>query len=441
MAFTKSLAEMEQSVPESSTREKIKNLFDEDSFTELDKFLSADGEVSSVVAGYGTVLGCPAYLFAQDSSVKGGAVNKSASLKMKKVYELAAKAGAPVIGFFDSKGGDINEGMEVLRDYSVLMNASAAVSGVVPQIAVVSGVCAGCAAMLAEMADITVMTEEAELFLTSPFNTPDGKLEGAGKAANAAKSGVADIVVKDADAAVEMLKKLVPMLPMNNLSLALSAEAPESDAAISASAKGCDLVKGLADKDTVVALGKDFGCAACTALVGINGITTAVVATNKCTKLTSDDCKKIARFVHFADAFSIPVVTFVDTEGFEPSSAAELAGSVRDAARVAQVYAASTTAKVNVICGKAFGGAFAAFDSADIAYAWENAQIAPMSPEAGKVFTGEELVTSPFAAASLGMVEGVISASDTREAVVRALDILDSKRVAAPARKHADFVF
>lgn len=441
MAFTKSLAEMEQSVPESSTREKIKNLFDEDSFTELDKFLSADGEVSSVVAGYGTVLGCPAYLFAQDSSVKGGAVNKSASLKMKKVYELAAKAGAPVIGFFDSKGGDINEGMEVLRDYSVLMNASAAVSGVVPQIAVVSGVCAGCAAMLAEMADITVMTEEAELFLTSPFNTPDGKLEGAGKAVNAAKSGVADIVVKDADAAVEMLKKLVPMLPMNNLSLALSAEAPESDAAISASAKGCDLVKGLADKDTVVALGKDFGCAVCTALVGINGITTAVVATNKCTKLTSDDCKKIARFVHFADAFSIPVVTFVDTEGFEPSSAAELAGSVRDAARVAQVYAASTTAKVNVICGKAFGGAFAAFDSADITYAWENAQIAPMSPEAGKVFTGEELVTSPFAAASLGMVEGVISASDTREAVVRALDILDSKRVAAPARKHADFVF
>ena len=119
-----------------------------------------------------------------------------------------------------------------------------------------------------------------------------GKLEGAGKAANAAKSGVADIVVKDADAAVEMLKKLVPMLPMNNLSLALSAEAPESDAAISASAKGCDLVKGLADKDTVVALGKDFGCAACTALVGINGITTAVVAMDKLGYLSDSEFKK-----------------------------------------------------------------------------------------------------------------------------------------------------
>ncbi len=441
MAFTKSLAEMEQSVPESGTREKIRSLFDEGSFTELDKFLSPDGEVSSVIAGYGTVLGCPVYVFAQDGSVKGGAVNKSAGLKMKKVYELAAKSGVPVVGIFDSKGGEINEGMEVLRDYGDMMKASAAVSGVVPQIAVVIGVCAGCAAMLAEMADITIMTEEAELFLNSPFNTPDGKLEGAGKAANAAKSGVADIVVKDANAAVETLKKLIPVLPMNNLTPGYGADAPEGGAAISSATKGCDLVKALADKNSVVALGKDFGSAACTALVSIDGVTAAAVSTGRAAKLTTADCAKIARFVHFADAFSIPVVTLIDTEGFEPSSAAELSGSVRDAARLAQVYAASTTVKINVVVGKAFGGAFAAFDSADITYAWENAQIAPMNPEAGKVFTGEELVTNPFAAASLGMVDGVISAEDTREAVSKAMDFLDSKRVASPARKHADFVF
>ncbi len=110
MAFTKSLAEMEQSVPESGTREKIKSLFDEDGFTELDKFLSPDGEVSSVITGYGTVLGCPVYVFAQDGSVKGGVVNKSAGLKIKKVYELPAKSGVPVVGIFHSQGGDINEG-------------------------------------------------------------------------------------------------------------------------------------------------------------------------------------------------------------------------------------------------------------------------------------------------------------------------------------------
>lgn len=441
MAFTKSLAEMEQSVPESSTREKIKNLFDEDGFTELDKFLSADGEVSSVITGYGTVLGCPVYLFAQDSSVKGGVVNKSASLKIKKVYELAAKSGAPVVGVFDSKGGDINEGMEVLRDYSDLMKASAAVSGVVPQVAVVTGVCAGCAAMLAEMADITVMSEEAELFLTSPFNTPDGKLEGAGKAANAAKSGVADIVVKNADEAFDILKKLIPVLPMNNLTPGYGADAPESGAAITAATKGCDLVKAIADKNSVIGIGKEFGSAACTVLASIDGVTAAIVSTGRAAKLTSADCAKIARFVHFADAFSIPVVTLVDTDGFEPSSAAELSGSVRDAARLAQVYAASTTVKINVVTGNAFGGAFAAFDSADVTYAWETAKIAPMSPEAGKVFTGEELVTNPFAAASLGMVDGVIAPEDTREAIAKAMDFLDSKRVAAPARKHADFVF
>ena len=441
MAFTKSLAEMEQSVPESSTREKIKNLFDEDGFTELDKFLSADGEVSSVITGYGTVLGCPVYVFAQDSSVKGGVVNKSASLKIKKVYELAAKSGAPVVGVFDSKGGDINEGMEVLRDYGDLMKASTAVSGVVPQVAVVTGVCAGCAAMLAEMADITVMSEEAELFLTSPFNTPDGKLEGAGKAANAAKSGVADIVVKNADEAFDTLKKLIPVLPMNNLTPGFGADAPESGAAITAATKGCDLVKAIADKNSVIGIGKEFGTAACTVLASIDGVTAAIVSTGRAAKLTSADCAKIARFVHFADAFSIPVVTLVDTDGFEPSSAAELSGSVRDAARLAQVYAASTTVKINVVTGNAFGGAFAAFDSADVTYAWETAKIAPMSPEAGKVFTGEELVTNPFATASLGMVDGVIAPEDTREAIAKAMDFLDSKRVAAPARKHADFVF
>ena len=197
MAFTKTLAEMEQTVSDSEARKRLTALFDEDSFRELDKFLSADGEQSSVVAGYGTVMGATAYAFAQDVSVKGGAVNKSAALKIKKLFALAAKVGAPVVGIYDSKGGDINEGMAVLSAYGDIMKASAEISGVVPQIAVVCGVCAGCAAMLASMADITIMTEKAELFLTAPFNTPDGKLEGAGTAANAAKSGVCGILAKD----------------------------------------------------------------------------------------------------------------------------------------------------------------------------------------------------------------------------------------------------
>ncbi len=441
MALTKTLAEMEQNVSDSEARKRLNALFDEDSFRELDKFLSADGEQSSVVAGYGTVMGATAYAFAQDVSVKGGAVNKSAALKIKKIYELAAKVGAPVVGIYDSKGGDINEGMAVLSAYGDIMKASAEISGVVPQIAVVCGVCAGCAAMLASMADVTVMTEKAELFMTAPFNTPDGKLEGAGSAANAAKAGVCSILAKDDADAVAKAKKLVAILPANNISLAGNDDFTVNESAAAAGMKGADLVKALADNNSVVELGAEFGTAAYTALASVNWATVAFVATDKAAKLTAADCAKIARFVQLADVFSIPVVTLIDTEGFEGSSGAELAGSVRDCAKLAQVYASATTAKVNVITGKAFGAAYAAFDSADLAYAWENAAIAPMSPEACKVFMGEEISTSPFEAAALGMIDGVITAADTKDILASAVELCAGKRVASPARKHANFAF
>ncbi len=441
MALSKSLAEMEQNVPDSDARKRLAALCDEDSFTELDKFLSADGTLSSVAAGYGTVNGATVYAYAQDVSVKGGAVDKSAALKIKKIYELAAKNGAPVIGFFDSKGGDINEGMEVLADYGDIIKASAAISGVVPQIVVITGVCAGAAAVIASMADVTIMTEKAELFLNAPFNTPDGKLEGAGKAANAAKSGVADILAKDDADAVAKARKLAAILPANNIALAGNDEFAENDAAVTASLKGAELVAALADKNSVVELGSEFGTAAYTAFASINWATVAFVATDKAAKLTAADSAKIARFVQLADVFSIPVVTVVNTEGFEPSSGAELAGSVRDAAKLAQVYASATTTKVNLITGNAFGAAYAAFDSADVSFAWENAAIAPMNPEAAKVFMGGEVDTTPFKAASLGMVDGVIAPEDTKQAVASAVEMCSSKRVAAPTRKHVNFVF
>ena len=437
----KTLAEMELNVPDSEARKRLTALFDEDSFRELDKFVSTDGELCSVVAGYGTVLGATAYAFAQDVSVKGGAVNKSAAMKIRKIYELAAKNGAPVVAVFDSKGGDINEGMAVLSAYGDIVKASAAISGVVPQIAVVCGVCAGAAAMLASMADITIMTEKAELFMTAPFNTPDGKLAGAGSAANAAKAGVCDILAKDDAEAIAKAKKLVAVMPANNISLAGNDDFAENDADITASMKGADVIAAIADKNSVVELGADFGTAAYTAIASINWATVAFVATDKAEKLTAADCAKIARFVQLADVFSIPVVTVLDTEGFVPSSEAELAGSIRDCAKLAQVYASATTTKVNLIKGKAFGAAYAAFDSADISYAWENAAIAPMSLEAAKVFMGEEIDASPFNAAALGMIDGVIAAEDTKDAVASAVDLCSGKRVTAPTRKHVNFAF
>ncbi len=441
MAISKTLAEMEQNVPDSDARKRLNSLFDEDSFRELDKFMSADGELSSVVAGYGTIFGGTAYAYAQDVSVKGGAVNKSAALKIKKIYELAAKNGAPVVAVFDSKGGDINEGMAVLSAYGDIIKASAAISGVVPQVAVVCGVCAGAAAMIASMADVTIMTEKAELFMTAPFNAPDGKLAGAGTAANAAKAGVCDILAKDDAEAIAKAKKLVAILPANNISLAGNDEFAENDADIAASMKGADVIAAIADKNSVVELGADFGTAAYTALASVNWATVAFVATDKADKLTAADSAKIARFVQLADVFSIPVVTVIDTKGFEASSEAELNGSTRDFAKLAQVYASATTTKVNLIKGEAYGAAYAAFDSADIAYAWENAAIAPMSLEAAKVFMGEEIDASAFNAASLGMIDGVIAAEDTKDAIASAIDMCSGKRVLSPSRKHVNFVF
>ncbi len=440
MAFTKSLAEMEQSVPDSDARKRLAAFFDDGAFTELDKFLAADGEESSVAAGVGSVWTNTVYAFAQDVSVKGGAVNKAAAQKIKRVYELAAKNGSPVVGFFDSKGADINEGMAVLAEYNDIMKASAKISGVVPQIAVVTGVCAGCAAMIAAMADVVIATEKSELFLTAPFNNADGKLAGAGTAENAAKAGVVQILAKDADDALVKAKNLIASLPENNLDVGYIEGFNENDAAINASMSGADLISAIAAKGSVIEFGEKFGKAAYTALGVLNDSTVAFVATDKAAKLTSADAAKIARFVQFADLFSIPVVTVIDTEGFEGSSAAELDGSVRDCARLAQVYATASTVKVNLIKGKAFGAAFAAFTGADFTCAYENAQIAPMSPEAGKVFMGEDLVTSPFAAASLGMIDGVIDPADTRETLKNAVELFFSKNENVK-RKHANFAF
>ncbi len=439
MAFTKTLAEMEQSVPDSGARKRIAAFLDENSFVEADKFLSAEGEQSSVVVGSGTVEGISVFVFAQDTEVRGGAVDKYAAMKLKRTYEHAAKAGAPVVGFYDSKGGDIAEGAGVLADYAEIIASSAKLSGVVPQIAVITGVCAGCAAMLAATADIVIATEKSELFLTAPFNNADGKLAGAGTAENAAKSGVCQIVAKDGDDAVKKAKMLLAMLPANNLSAPYCLiDAEPSDGVISAGLKGMELVKAFADKGLAVELGEKFGSAAVTALAPINATTTAFVTTDKAEKLTADDCAKIARFVEFADAFSLPVVTVINTEGFAGSSAAELAGSIRTCARLAQVYANATTVKINLITGKAVGAAAVSFAGADVTIAYENAFISPMNEQAIATFAGD-VDTSVFAAASAGFADAVISAENAYTEVFNNILIYQNKRVQRLPRKHANF--
>lgn len=460
MAEKKTIAELEQQLQDSEARAALISLFDEDTFVELDKFASSKGEQIGVITGYGLVEGNTAFAFAQDVSVKSGAVSEAAAKKIAKLYSLAAKNGAPVVGIYDSKGGDISEGIALLGAYGDIANSAASLSGVVPQIAVVTGVCAGTMASIACMADFVIMTEKAEFFMTAPFVAED-KVAGAGTAANAAKSGTAAVVTADAASAIKAAKKLIAVLPSNNLELGGNDYYAPCEAAASADLKGEALVGAVADKDSLIELYKDFGTASYTAVGSVNWKTVGFVATNKTSdRLTPDDTAKIARFVSFCDAFSIPVVTFVDSEGFQAASGAELIGGVRNAARLTQIYAGATTVKVAVITGNALGGVFTAFcgKNADYTIALEEAVIAPTTPAAAAIFlyaddckSKEELAAkaeeyaadqaSPFTAAGLGLVEQVITAENMADSVNNALETMAGKRVSAPARKHMNFVY
>ncbi len=455
----KTLAEMEQSLPDSKARQRLISLFDEDSFVEIGRFVSPDGETGGVVTGSGLVDGAPAYAFSQDISVKGGAVNKISAAKIRRIYDMAVKNGVPVVGIYDSKGGDLSEGAEMLKAYADIADASARLSGVVPQISLVAGLCAGTAAMTACMADFVVMTEDAEFFMTAPFVAADGSLEGAGTAKNAAKSGTAAIVAKDEDAALAEVKKLLRVLPSNNLELSGNDFYAENDTEITEALSGAELVRALADQDSLTELYADFGSASMTALGSLSWRTVGFVATDKNgEKLTADDCAKIARFVSFCDAFSIPVATILNSEGFGGSMAAELSGSIRDAAKLAQIYASATTPKLTLITGKAYGLAYCAVAPAsDFVIAYENAVISAVPPKTAVVFLRggelngtneaqliseyEEKEASAFTVAGQGGVDRVIEPSGARDALLAAAEAMSGKRVAAPQRKHINFVY
>ncbi len=414
----------------------------------------------SAVTGFGQIESGLVYAFIQDSAVKSGAVCKAAAAKIVRLYKEAVKNGAPVIAVYDSKGGDVSEGAELLSAYGEIANASASLSGVAPQIAIVSGVCGGTSAILAAMADFVIMTEKAELFVTAPFVANDGTKD-AGTAKNAALSGVSCITVKDRAEALKKARELVSILPQNNLEVGGNDCFAVTEQTADPSLKGGEMVKAIADKDSLIELYSQFGKASYTALGSLNWKTVGFVATNKTAdRLTADDSAKIARFVTLCDSFSIPVVTFVDSEGFEASSRAELAGSVRSNAKLAQAYAAATAPKISVITGNALGGIYTAFcgANADLTLALENAVIAPVTPKAAAVFlyadecsSKEELdkkaeeyaadEASAINAVAKGAAEGVIEAGEIWSAVNGALEALSGKRVISPARKHINFVY
>ena len=433
----------------SAARVRLSSLFDDGVYTEINSLSFEKDSLASVVTAYGYVNGSLVYAYSQDKSVNGGAVGTVHAQKISKLYSLAAKTGRPVVGIHDSNGAFIDGTVDSLNAYGEMIGTAASVSGVVPQISLIAGTCAGSAAMLACSADFVVMTKDAELFAAP---------NGAGTAADAAKAGTAAVVCDDEAAAVETVKELLRLIPENNLTSVPVYEYSENSFASGSSLS--DIVNNIADADSVTELYSGFGKASYTALATAAGSTIGIAATNKTSdRLTADDSAKIARFVRTCDAFGIPVVTVVDTEGFDGEE--EAAGSVRNMTMLAGAYAEATTAKITVVTGKAYGPAFVALASrganADLTFAWNSAVISPLNPLTAVEFLWheklagaanvaqkrQELAAEYIAenataekAAYRNGVDEIISAAETRTKITDALEILSGKRVSRLPKKH-----
>ena len=274
--------------------QRITALFDEGTFNEVDSFAKSGDGSAEVVAGYGEVDGCPVYAFVQNSDVDGGAMSKAQAAKIKKIYDLAVKTGSPVVGIYDSIGGRLNQGADMLAAYGEILLGNNNLSGVVPQISLVLGPCLGTSAMIAASADIVVMTEKAQLTIDTTGKD--------GAADDAAKLGICHVVAKDDKEAMEQVRKLLAVLPSNNLAGAPVFESSDSaEASLAAGADAKKVVEAISDKGSFVELNSAFGASAVTGLAQIDGSTVGIAALNGV--LDADSCSKAARFVRLLSRF------------------------------------------------------------------------------------------------------------------------------------------
>lgn len=425
----------------SPARERITAFFDEGTFVEIDGFVACGSEGVGVITGYGSVEGSIVYAFSQDVTTMGGAVSKAHAEKIAKLYDLAVKNGAPVVAIFDSNGAKISEGQEVLASYQKILSLSNNLSGVVPQVAVVAGSCVGVSAMMAASADVIVMAEDAELYLTAGT-------DASAKACSV--NGVAHVVCADAKAAVLKAREIISVLPLNNLSIAPVSEGTDPAAAVTVCAEPTALAEAVCDAGSVIELKADFAKHVTTALGTIGGSTAGVVVVKGA--LCNNCIRKLTAFVRFCDSFSLPVVTFVDTEGFKEGTCPVVAASLSAA------YADATTAKIAAYTGNVIGAASVAFAAADFRIAWPTAVISALAPATAVEFFWHDRLAgadntaarraeleeeykdteaSPFEAAKAGMVEDIIAPEATRNVLIAALDALASKRVSRLPKKHS----
>ncbi len=442
---------------ETKGRREIVSLFDAGTFVEMGAYIRRRGEADvydAVLCGYGAIEGKLTFAFVQDSDRKAGALDEIGAAKIEKLYEQAVRNGAPVIGVFDSAGAVVYDGATALSAYGRVMKCVSDASGIIPQIAYVSGVCGGMAAVIASMFDFTVTAEgQSALYVNAP-NVAGGKAD----AATARENGLSAITAADDAAAVLAVRELVALLPSNNRDVAdvEPTDAPDRPVAIEG-LSGLALINAIADNARAVTLYEGYADEVVTALALLGGRLCGVIATDAAVndgQITAAAARKAARLVSFCDSFSIPVVTLVDSTGVACTNDPEQATAF---AKLANAYATASCAKISVVTGKAYGAAFTLLGSralgADLALALPTAVISVMSPERAVAFAWNDKIThtesragveakwletyaTPTAAAENGDIDDIIPAEELRARLCAALYMLSEKAEAYPDRKH-----
>jgi acetyl-CoA carboxylase carboxyltransferase component len=478
-----------------TARERIELLLDEGSFVELDAFVThratdfgLDEERylgDGVVSGHGRIDGRVVFVYAQDFTVFGGSLSEAHAEKICKVMDLAMSTGAPIIGLSDSGGARIQEGVASLGGYADIFLRNTLASGVVPQISVVMGPCAGGAVYSPAITDFTVMVDGTSyMFVTGPnvvktVTHEEVDLEGLGGArVHNETSGVAHFLAAGEPQALELTRRLLGFMPQNNVDAppvlgewpppsvdgaALDALVPDSPQ------RSYDMgraIAGIVDADSFTEVHEHFARNIICGFARVEGRSVGVVAQQPevlAGVLDIDASDKAARFVRFCDCFNIPLVTLVDVPGFLPGVDQEHRGIIRHGAKLLYAYCEATVPKVTVITRKAYGGAYDVMSSkhvrGDVNFAWPTAEIAVMGVEgavniifrdriaaatdpdaerATLLAEYEQRFANPYVAAARGYVDEVILPSETRARIVDALAMLQGKRQEVPARKHGN---
>ncbi len=474
-----------------SARERLDLLLDEGSFEEWDMFVEhrcadfgmADNKIpgDGVVTGHGTINGRLVFVFSQDFTVFGGALSEAHAEKICKVMEQAMKMGAPVIGLNDSGGARIQEGVASLGGYAEVFQRNVLASGVVPQISMIMGPCAGGAVYSPAMTDFIFMVKDSSyMFVTGPEvvktvtheEVTAEELGGAGT--HTTKSGVADLAFDNDVEALLMLRRFFNYLPLNNRQKApvrRSADAAgrldmSLDTLVPANANKPyemkELILKVVDDGEFFELQAENAKNIITGFARLDGQSVGIVANNPMVLAGCLDIRssiKAARFVRFCDAFNIPVITFVDVPGFMPGTAQEYGGIIKHGAKLLYAYAECTVPKVTVITRKAYGGAYDVMSSkhlrGDVNFAWPNAEIAVMGAKGAVeiIFRDDKAdpaklaareaeykarFANPFVAGARGYIDDVILPHETRRRLCRSLAMLADKKLDNPWRKHGN---